>query len=394
VKAIEMSLGNHREQTGAAAPTAIEGLRQTDRAASPLAPRRRILEITSYPPPRSGWGVRVEFLKRRLEAEGHVCVVLNTGRSRRIPSPEYETVASGFDYMRKVWRFTRQGYIVHAHVNGNSPKGFALTLLAEGTSLLCGRRCYLTFHGGAEQDYFPRRNAPWLAPLYRVLFGMARRIICNNDEVKTRICEYGVPTDKVVPIPAFSTQYLESSQTRLPADAEAFFRTYSRVLLSYINIRPVFFPEVLVEGFASVAARHPDVGLLMCGVMGHQEKGLWPEVSRKIAQRRLEERILIVPDLPHDQFLTALTRSTMYVRTPPSDGVSSSVLEALALGVPVVAAANGHRPPGVVSYRADDPAALASAVERMLDAVRRRETSVPRPELRDTLREEIAVLTV
>jgi glycosyltransferase involved in cell wall biosynthesis len=337
--------------------------------------------------------VRVEFLKRRLEAEGHICVVLNTGRSRTIPSPEYETVASGVDYVRKVWRFARQGYVVHAHVNGNSPKGFALTLLAEGISLLCGRRCYLTFHGGVDQDYFPRRNAPWLAPLYRVLFGMPRRIICNNAEVKTHICEYGVPPERIVPIPAFSTQYLESGPARLPAETESFYSRYPRVLFSYLNIRPVFFPEVLVEGFSAVAARHSDVGLLMCGVMGHQEKGLWSEVSRRIDRHRLGDRILIVPDLPHDQFLTALSRSTMYVRTPPSDGVSSSVLEALALGVPVVAAANGHRPPGVSSYQADDPAALASAVERMLEAVSRREATVPHPEVRDTLGEEIALLT-
>ena len=51
-----------------------------------------LLEVTSYPPPRAGWGLRVEFLKKQLEAEGHQCVVLNIGTSRAIPSPEYETV--------------------------------------------------------------------------------------------------------------------------------------------------------------------------------------------------------------------------------------------------------------------------------------------------------------
>ena len=34
----------------------------------------RLLEVTSYPPPRAGWGVRVEFLKTRLEGEGHQCI--------------------------------------------------------------------------------------------------------------------------------------------------------------------------------------------------------------------------------------------------------------------------------------------------------------------------------
>jgi glycosyltransferase involved in cell wall biosynthesis len=319
--------------------------------------------------------------------------VLNTGRNRTIPSPEYETVLSGLDYVRKVWRFVRQGYLVHAHVNGASPKGFALTLLAEAISRLCGQRCYLTFHGGTEQVYFPRQNAPWLVPMYWLLFSAPQRIICNNDEVKGRICEYGVAEEKVVPIAAFSTQYLESRPVPLPPEVETFYGSHSRVLFSYINIRPLFFPGVLVDAFAAVAARQPGIGLLMCGLMGHQEKGLWSDVSARIVRHRLHERILIVPDLPHEQFLTAVQRSAVFVRTHLSDGVCSSVLEALALGVPVVAAANGSRPPGVRTYKADDPTDLASAVERTLEAIARGEPAVPHPEVRDTLREEIAVLT-
>ena len=118
--------------------------------------RVKILQITSYPPPRAGWGVRVEFLKKRLESEGHICTVLNLGRSRTIPSPEYETVLGGLDYVKKVWRFSRAGFVVHMHMNGESPKGFVLTLLAECINLLWGRRCFLTFHAGIDQPYFPR----------------------------------------------------------------------------------------------------------------------------------------------------------------------------------------------------------------------------------------------
>jgi hypothetical protein len=111
---------------------------------------RKILEISSYPPPRAGWGVRVEFLKKYLEAQGHECVVLNIGTNRMVPSDEYETVMGGLDYVRKVWRFARQGYVAHVHVNGASMKGFVLAIVAEIVSLLCGRRCFLTFHAGIE----------------------------------------------------------------------------------------------------------------------------------------------------------------------------------------------------------------------------------------------------
>ena len=85
--------------------------------------KRKILQISPYPPPWTGWGVRVQFLKKHLEARGHECSVLNIGSNRRVPSDEYETVLSGWDYVRKVWRFARRGFLVHMHVNGASWKG-------------------------------------------------------------------------------------------------------------------------------------------------------------------------------------------------------------------------------------------------------------------------------
>lgn len=352
----------------------------------------KVLEITSYPPPRAGWGMRVYFLKRQLESEGHSCVVLNTGRSRTIPSPEYETVLSGSDFLAKVWRFSRRGYTAHVHVNGASPKGFLLTIAAQVLNLLTGRRPVLTFHAGTDQTYFPRHKAPRLVPLFWLLFALPRAIICNSQSVKDKIVEYGVSPRKIFPIPAFSRQYLEFDRVALPGGLEAFYGRFPRVLFCYLNIRPVFFPVVLMDAFAQVAGRHPDVGLVMCGVLGHQEPGLWDQVQASIDANRLAARVMIVEDLDHDAFLTALARATMYVRTHVSDGVCSSVLEALALRVPVVAAENGTRPAGVVTYPPADATALAAAVERVLSLRDEIAVALPTPVIDDTLSTEIAVL--
>src|SRR5262249_9562332 len=59
-----------------------------------------------------------------------------------------------------------------------------------------------------------------------------------------------------------------------------------------------------------------------------------------------------------------------YVRTPACDGVSASVLESLALGIPVIASENGTRPPGVITYSEDDAAQLC---DRMLRLMQNRE---------------------
>lgn len=353
----------------------------------------KILQISSYPPPRAGWAVRVEFLKRQLEAEGHECVVLNIGTSRRIPSPEYETVMSGGDYVRKVWRFCSRGFLPHVHVNGATLKGLALSIIAQVISLMFGRRVVLTFHAGVEQQFFPRHKAPLLVPAYWLLFKLSRTIVCNNEAMKRLIQQYGVRAGKIHPIPAFSVQYMKEQGRVVPEAVSEFFRRYPMVLFSYVRFRPTFFIPELMRGFEKVARQRGDVGLLLCGAAGHSEEDLLPWTIRQIVEAGLTERVRILDDLSHEDFLATLAQSAIYVRTPVSDGVASSVLESLSLGVPVVGAENGSRPAGVITYPATDAEALAATI---LDVLERREqlvATIPRPELRDTLAEEVRLLT-
>ena len=354
---------------------------------------RKILEITSYPPPRAGWGVRVQFVKRCLEEQGHTCVVLNTGPSRTIPSEEYETVLGAGDYLAKVWRYARDGFICHAHVNAKSPKGFVLTLVAEVVNLVWGKRCMLTFHAGEAQKYFPRSRSPLLIPLLWLLFTIPKRIICNSPGVKARIAEYGIPADKIVAIPAFSRQYVQFERVSLGRALDAFYGTFQSVLFSYIHIQREYHPDVLIEGFAQVARERPGTALAICGLMGHREEELWRETQARISGHALQSRVCAVDDLDHDQFLTALTRSAVYVRTPPADGVASSVLEALALRTPVVAAENGSRPGGVITYEPTSAQSLAGAVLRVLDRRDEIAAAIPPPVIADTVADEVRVLT-
>jgi glycosyltransferase involved in cell wall biosynthesis len=353
---------------------------------------RKILQVTSYPPPRSGWGIRAQFLKRRLEADGHACVVLNIGSSRKLPSPEYETVLSAWDYVSKLWKYSRTGYTAHVHVNGASLKGLVLALVAAMINLLAGKRCFLTFHAGTQQKYFPPPNAPWLRPAYWLIFAIPVRIICNSEAVKRKIAEYGVSPSKISAIPAFSRQYLEFEPGRLPDALERFYARCPCIVFCYVNLRPLFYPVELIEGFARMAESRRDVGLVLCGVSGYPEADISEAMSARIARWRLEERVCRVDDLDHDEFLTALSRAAVYLRSHVSDGVCSSVLEALALGVPVVASENGHRPPGVVTYQATDCADLARALDETLsmkDVIR---ASLPSPEIPDTLSTEVQML--
>jgi glycosyltransferase involved in cell wall biosynthesis len=332
-------------------------------------------------------------VKKRLESEGHACVVLNIGTSRAIPSTEYETVMSGGDFVRKLWRYSRQGFVVHAHGNGDALKGLMLAITAELINLLSGQRCYLTFHAGAIQRYFPRHRNRWLIPAYWLLFVIPRRIICNSNAVKECIAGYGISRSKIVAIPAFSRKYMEFTPSPLPTDLETFLGRYPHIVFTYIRMRPLFFPITLVNGMAEVMRRRADVGLVLCGMAGHSDEGVQTEFEAEIQRHGIAPRICLLDDLDHDAFLTVLQRSTLYLRTPITDGVASSVLEALTLGIPVVACENGNRPPGVITYPATDAARLAVAVEQVIEHRAEVVGSLNQSDVPDTVADEVAILT-
>jgi glycosyltransferase involved in cell wall biosynthesis len=131
----------------------------------------------------------------------------------------------------------------------------------------------------------------------------------------------------------------------------------------------------------------------VCGMAGHTDEGVGESVQARIDHHQLQSHICLVDDLDHDAFLTALTRSTLYLRTPITDGVASSVLESLALGVPVVACQNGTRPPGVPTYTADNADEMAAQLEYVIANRAEVVEAMGRFEVPDTLVDEVAVLT-
>ena len=350
---------------------------------------KKILEISSYPPPRAGWGVRVSFVKDALIEAGHECQVVNIApESRMIPSPEYLTSLSGFDYVKKVFLLSLKGYRVHMHLNGNSPKGFILTMLAEICNLLTFKRPVLTVHAGPKQIYFPREQAPYLVPMFKFIFGVAGHIICNDVKVKAKIEEYGISPGKIVPIQAFSRQYLQFHEQIPPSPLAAFLDSHEFLISSYVFFRPEFFIDRMVKGIAELVKTHPKLGLMILGSHDHSE-----DIRALVSELGIDKHVYFCGDLDHDMFLTLVTRSDIFLRTPIRDGVSSSVLEALALNVPVVASENHRRPPSAITYDHENIADMVRVVDEVIRNLEAVKANVIKPDIRDTVADELAVLT-
>jgi glycosyltransferase involved in cell wall biosynthesis len=349
---------------------------------------KKILEISSYPPPRAGWGVRVAFVKQALLEAGHDCKVLNIApESRKRPSPEYLTSMNGLDYILKVFWHCLKGYRVHMHLNGNSPKGFVLTILAELCSLLTFKRPYLTMHAGPKQLYFPKEQAPALTPMFKFIFGVARKTICNDEKVKAKIVEYGISPDRVVPIQAFSRQYLQFVPQTPPEPLRKFMENNEILISSYVFFRPEFYIESMIEAIAKLLHKHPSVGLLILGSDENSES-----IRELVKQFNISDHVYFCGDLDHDMFLTLVSASDIFLRTPIRDGVSSSVLEALALGVPVVASENHRRPESVITYDHESVIDMVRALDATITNLDQVKAQIVKPKIRDTVADEVAVL--
>ena len=334
-----------------------------------------------------GWGVRISFVRQHLREAGHDCQVLNIGPSRKARSEDYLDVQSGWDYLAKVWRHLRSGYLLHVHLNGDSPKGLVLVLVAELLATALGRRSVLTFHAGPIQRFFPKDRSRLFAPLYALSFRLPQRIICNSEPVRARILDYGVPASKVVSIPAFSREYLQYQQVPLPPECDAFLRTRRPVIACYLFLRPDFFVPSFLEAMALAARQLPEMGILLIG--GETQS---PKVSELVEGFGLSRVIYAVGDLPHDAFLSVVSRSHLVVRTPSRDGVCSSVLEALSLGIPVIASETGARPPGVITFKPNDAADLFQRVTETWSRYETVRSTLPVPEARETVEEEARLL--
>lgn len=331
----------------------------------PDGKRVKVLQIGNYPPPMCGWAIQTVLVTEELRRRGHICDVLKINENRRIKSPKYVDVQNGWDYVYKIIRHALAGYHINVHVNGQSKKGYFLALTAMLIARLTLRPALLTFHGGLGQAYFPRHESVRLLWAFRLLFRLSNGIACDSDEIKSAIAAYGIDPERIASVPTFSSQYLDFQKRPLAPESELFLESHRPVFFSYVSYRPEYRLEVLRQGMARVREQYPGAGFIWLGFpereLRQAEESVrdWPAAER--------QSLLLVGNLSHPEFLTLMLRCTACLRTPACDGVSASVKEALALGVPVVASENGRRPPGVITYDefdADDMCAkLAYVVE-------------------------------
>jgi glycogen synthase len=331
-------------------------------------PRLSVGLVGSYPPPYGGVSVHLKALQRYLEAQGHACIVYNTGKNKNAPGRQVVNVGGLLSLVVELAR-ARVG-LFHAHGGAEIYKKL---LILFAFKKLLGRPYLITIHSGGFVKDVKRRSVIGLRLLVPLLRN-AEKIICVSQAISDAVTGVGIPREQCQVIPAFSIE--SQNGHRLPDDLEAFMTAHQPLLvcLGY-NFSSYYGFELAIQAVTSISRKYPRIGLV---IMGGDLSG---EDFRALEGRCAEEslgRILFTGDVEHRHVLSAIAGCTIFLRPTYHDGDSVSVREALALGVPVIASSTERRPEGVTLFRTGDPADLVDKIDTVVRTLPSHDTK-PRP---------------
>ena len=227
-------------------------------------------------------------------------------------------------------------------------------------------RVPILIHGEHGRDSQVVRQRQLL--LSRWLVRQAAHLVVVSSGLGRELVEtWKVPLERVLTIP--NGVDLETFGRHYPLDAlrrEFQLNPENRVVLNIGQLRPIKDHPTLVRAFARLHAEFPDVRLLLVGHAG----GVQPELEKLVELLGIREAVRFAGtrhDIPQ-----LLALCDVYVNSSLFEGMSNTILEAMAARKPVVATAVGGNPElvrdGVTGYLVppgDDPQ-LAERLEQLL----------------------------
>ncbi len=319
---------------------------------------------------QTGWRggeQQASYLIRGLAERGHTCVIAGRPRSpfllanqgagtvARIEAPfrgEIDLWSAAL-LARAVHRYAID--ILHAHTSHALTYACLARALARRGKIVASRRV----------DFAPRPNA-----FSRWKYGCADRVIAISHRIGEVLREFGVPDSKLTVVhsgvdPArFDVAPLPRSALGVPDDVPLIGNVAA--LVGHKD------HATLISAMPVVLSAIPDAHLVIAG-----DGPLRPEIEGRIAELDIGHAVHLLgfrDDVP--QVLRALD---VFVLSSKEEGLGTSVLDAMAAGVPVVATAGGgisemvdHERTGLLTPPRE-PEALAQAIIRLLrDAELRR----------------------
>ncbi|MFN0070269.1 MAG: glycosyltransferase family 4 protein [Chloroflexota bacterium] len=314
-------------------------------------------QLKSLLPHLSARGMNVQVITRQ-EPGAPEREIVDGAPVFRMPIPKTRGAAS-LSYTRHalshLWRHRAQIQLIHAH-GLLSPSTTAV--LAQ---LLLRVPIVVTTHG-FEADLALLSNAAFGRQRFEVINRMVNRFIVISDEIGLGLQQHGVSARKLVPVrngidvnrfqPASAVER-ELQRCRLRV-------TDRRVVLYVGRLEPVKGADCLLDAWPAVLERVPEAELVIAG----------DGSCRDELEARSVPRVRFL-GAQHDP-LPLYQAADCYVLPSRSEGLPVALLEALAVGLPVVSTSVGGATEILRGFEHSslvtpgDPDALASGIARQL----------------------------
>jgi glycosyltransferase involved in cell wall biosynthesis len=167
--------------------------------------------------------------------------------------------------------------------------------------------------------------------------GSSRIYVDSRAELKA-VVGLGAQARKVVSFPRFDLEYVKGHMAAKEACKEKLGLKGREVVIFDRAHDPVHDPLTMIEAIPDIVSGHPDVVVLIAGA-GRLTRAM----KFRASSLAVAGRTMFLGHLTRGELLDYVGASDVYVSTSRSDGTSSSLLEAMALGaVPVVTSIPGN----------------------------------------------------
>ncbi len=334
----------------------------------------KLLRLSRFLPPKvGGLEFHVAALSRYQAKQGHQISVLHergdaiegvccrrVGEVKwvsRFPSNLVQSLAF---VGRGVWAVRgefKQWNLIHSH-------GDIIEMLG---AFFIGRRSLRihTLHGGLSRNPLYR----WIAAR---IFRLPHLIFVVSDALKTDLISLGISQDRIKVVSSgIDMQRICQHNQKLEAEIERRYQLNSQapLITTVARLHPVKGLSYFVQAARRVLKKVPTAKFLIIG-----DGPMFQELAKMCHD---EDRIILAGNRRRDEIYAALRLSTVYVNSSVSlpslsEGTPTSLLEAMAVGLPLVATRGGgntdllRRTKGGILVEEKSPKALAKGILSLL----------------------------
>lgn len=251
--------------------------------------------------------------------------------------------------------------VVHAH----DPHGVAMAAMARSMSADTVRT---TLVAARRVDFHLKQNA-----LSRWKYRQVDRFICSSDAIRRMLVSDGIPERAAVTVHEGVDVEHVAAAPRADLHAQFWLPHHAPIVGNVAALVPHKGQKHLIDAAALVVQKVPDARFVIAG-----EGELRPSLERQIREQRLEKHVFLAGFRP--DVLSLHKAFDVFAMSSVTEGLGTSVLDAMACAKPVVATTAGGIPEAVVDsvtgylVKPRDDEAMARALIALLEdeSMRRR----------------------